>query len=86
MGAPKRTTRIPARGSTLAAADTLLSAAADERLAYHFHTQALRDTPRWRLRRRRKLQAARVRALLRYMQAITAAQDVARKGKDIPVG
>ena len=64
-----------------AAADTLLWAAQQEREAYDRATLAQRALPKWAWRRRRRLTKERFQTLVHYMQAITAAQDVAKKGR-----
>jgi hypothetical protein len=83
MGAPKRTTRIPARGTTLAACDNLLAAAKDQQYVYEGLTHDYSQCPKWRLKQRRSLRDRRFLALVRYMQAVTAAQDLANKRQRI---
>lgn len=77
MGAPKRTTRIPIRGEKLEAADRLLAAAKEQRILYDGLTVERSAMPLWKPRLRRRNKALRFQALVRYMQAITAAQDLA---------
>lgn len=64
-----------------AAADKLLLAAQIERETYDTWTTELNETPRWRWRRRRKIQAQRFDCLWRFMGAITSAQHIAKKGR-----
>jgi hypothetical protein len=69
-----------------AAADRLLLAAQDERTMYDGYTAAFNATPKWRFRRRRRLKDNRFTCAVRFMQAITAAQDVAKKGRYVDLG
>lgn len=66
-----------------AAADRLLLAAQDESYVYQGLKVDYDSTPRWRLRRRYKLRMAGAQALERYHTAITAAQDIAKKGRHV---
>lgn len=66
-----------------AAADRLLLAAQQEREHYDNLTLGYTALPKRRFIRRRRIKEQRFTALVRYMQAITAAQDVAKKGKSV---
>ena len=66
-----------------AAADRLLLAAQDQREHYDLLTEGFNALSKRRFIRRRRIKEARFTALVRYMQAITAAQDIAHKGKDV---
>lgn len=64
-----------------AAADRLLLAAQEAREQYDYLTEGYRALPKRRVIRRRRVKEARFLAAVRHMQAITAAQDVAKKGR-----
>lgn len=83
MGAPKRTTRVPARGATLEACDNLLAVAKDQQYVYNGLTHDYNGMSKWHPLKRRSLRDRRFLALVRYMQAVTAAQDLASKRKNI---
>ena len=69
----------------MAAADRLLLAAQECREAYDAYTIDYAQTPKWRWRRRRALREARLNAAVRHLQAITSAQDIAKKGRYVNV-
>lgn len=64
-----------------AAADRLLLAAQDESYAFQGLKHDFLQTPKWKVRKRRRLRASIVLTLERYHAAVTAAQDVAKKGR-----
>lgn len=63
------------------AADRWLLVAQSERQHYDEMTRALSETAKWRWLRRRKINRFRFVALRKFMQAITAAQEIAKKGR-----
>lgn len=77
MGAPTRTTRIPIRGVKLDKADHLLAMSREAEAVFEALNHDFAATARFRLIRRRHIHGARYRALVRYHQAVRAAQDLA---------
>lgn len=63
------------------AADRLLLAAQEAREAYDHLTLGYNALPKRRWIRRRRVREARFTAAVRHMQAIVAAQDIAKKGR-----
>lgn len=66
-----------------AAADRLLMAAQEKREHYDLLTTGYNALPKRRFIRRHRVKEARFAALVRYMQAITAAQEIAKKGRHV---
>ena len=83
----QRGTGVRVRSEAKAAlADQLLYEAQQHREAYEECDAMYRATPKWRWRRRRAIRLNAFLAAIRHLKSITAAQEIAKKGRYADIG